>query len=157
RPPDPKRRHLGLNDPGALPLRPDDGFEVVAELNRPAFVYAIWIDEDGDVHPVYPWQPGHWDTRPPREEPVRELRRPGRGAGFFRGGQRPPGMAPVLRRAEDAPLPAGGARPAELGALPPQTAQHRRATVWFENGRVVTAERTRSAQFFDTVKLDDPV
>jgi hypothetical protein len=79
----PARQNLALDDPGALPLRIGDEFELVAELNRPAFVYVLWVTPDGSVPPIYPWQPGDWGRRPEREEPTQRLRRPEATDAFY--------------------------------------------------------------------------
>ena len=31
-------------------------------------MYRFWVGSDAKVSPIYPWKPGHWDTRPDREE-----------------------------------------------------------------------------------------
>src|SRR6185369_2474881 len=53
-----------LSHPLAMPLRTGDEFKIVAEVDRPAYLYLFWVDENGAGVPVYPWQPGKWGTRP---------------------------------------------------------------------------------------------
>jgi hypothetical protein len=151
------RRNLRLQDAGALPLRPGDGFAVEAELNRPAYLYVLWIDTDGQVQPVYPWRPGHWEGRPAGEHPAARLRRPEALDEFFPIEAGTPGMHTLVLLARETPLPPDVDLRAELGDLGRQTAQDVRAAVWFENGEVVRHERERGPVFFDARKADDPV
>ena len=46
---------------------------------------------------------------------------------------------------------------AELGAVPPQKSRTLQSAAWFENGRLVTDEPSRSAVDWDDEKADDPV
>jgi hypothetical protein len=151
------RQGLRLQDPGALPLRPGDGFAVEAELNRPAYLYVLWIDTDGQVQPAYPWRPGHWEDRPAVEQLVARLRRPEAMDGFYPIEAGTPGMHTLALLARETPLPPDVDLRAELGDQGRQTAQDIRAAVWFENGAVVRHERERGPVFFDTHKADDPV
>jgi hypothetical protein len=52
----PARQGLLLDEPAAVPLRPGDQFCIEAGLDRPVYVYVLWIDPDGQVHLVYPWR-----------------------------------------------------------------------------------------------------
>jgi hypothetical protein len=47
-------RFVSIREPGALPLRTGDRFQVEARLNRPAHVYLLWLDTDGRVLPLFP-------------------------------------------------------------------------------------------------------
>jgi serine/threonine protein kinase len=152
----PRRHNLRLNDASALPLKADDQYFVDVELNRPAFLYVLWIDTEGKVHPVYPWRPGHWDERPAEEKPVSRLRRPEAADEFYEVPKGPPGMESLLLLARDTPLPREVNLRAELGTLPRQREQDIRATVWFENGEVVRNETGRAGRF-DVKRRDDPV
>jgi hypothetical protein len=154
---DRSRRNLRLQEAGALPLRPGDEFAVEAELNRPAYLYVLWIDTDGQVQPVYPWKPGHWEERPAVEQPVARLRRPEALDEFYPIEAGTPGMHTLVLLARETPLPPDVDLPAELGDLGRQTAQDIRAAVWFENGEVVRHDRERGPVFFDAHKADDPV
>jgi hypothetical protein len=152
----PDRQNLRLNDVGALPLRPEDRFYVEAKLNRPAYLYVLWIDTDGDVHPLYPWKPDDWKGRPARERPVRRLRRPEALDDCYEVPKGTPGMETLVLLARETPLPPGVDLEAELGKLPKQTAQGRRATVWFENGEEVRDEPAYRGRF-DIKRRHDPV
>ncbi len=151
------RRSLRLNDPGTLPLRPGDEIAVEARLNRPAYLYVLWIDTDGRVQPVYPWRPGHWEDRPSQEAPLDRLRRPEALDEFFAVEPGTAGMQTLVLLARQTPLPSAVDLRAELGPLPRQTEQDLRAAVWFENGVAVQDETGRRALRFDVKKVEDPV
>ncbi len=51
------KRRAGIDEPGVLPVKSGDEFRIEVRLNRPAFVYLIWIDGQGNIAPVYPWKP----------------------------------------------------------------------------------------------------
>src|SRR5439155_14342868 len=62
-------RRLRLGDEGALPLRAGDKFRIEAKVTPAAYLYLFWVTGEGEAHPVYPWQPGKWGTRPEEEAP----------------------------------------------------------------------------------------
>jgi Domain of unknown function (DUF4384) len=130
----PARRGLRLHDSGALPLRPGDQIRVEARLNRPAYAYLVWIDSQGVAWPVYPWTPGDWTSRPPREMPVERLALPEvADDGWPMHGPR--GMETLLLLARDKPLPADVRLDVLLAGLPKQLCQDPQALAWFDNGR----------------------
>jgi serine/threonine protein kinase len=155
-PDNPARQNLFLEDAGALPLKPGDEFCVEAELSRPAYVYVLWIDTEGNVQPVYPWRPGHWESRPPHEEPVQRLRRPEQLDRFYKISRGPPGMETLVLLARETPLPREVDLRAELGDLPQPRAQNLQAAAWFHNGVPVRNRRNRAGSF-DETQRDDPV
>jgi hypothetical protein len=159
-PQDPARRGIGLREPGALPLRTRDQIRIAATLNRPAYVYLLWIDSEGQVLPVYPWRPGRWSERPAEESPCDRLSLPPRhDAGWPMGGVR--GMETLVLLARDEPLPPAVDLQAALGGLGRQPCQGASdaALVEFENGIAVSVakEQDRGPQFFDAEQIDDPV
>src|SRR5262249_16882540 len=101
RPGEPRTRRL--NDDRALPLKAGDGVAVEVELNRSAYLYVLWINTAGEVAPVYPWRPGHWEDRPDAEVPVRRLRRPEERYYPMKKGV--PGMETLVVFARETPLP----------------------------------------------------
>jgi hypothetical protein len=155
-PADRRRQNLFLDDPGAMPLRPGDEFCIEAELNRPAYLYVLWIDTDGQVLPVYPWRPSHWEDRPAEERPVARLRRPEPLDEFYKVSKGTPGMETLVLLARETPLPRDVDLRAELGELPRPAVQELRATAWFENGAPVRNRRGREG-FFDVTRRQDPV
>jgi hypothetical protein len=52
---------LSLTDAAALPLRPGDATRVEIELDRPAFLYVVYLDAAGKPWPAYPWRDSKWD------------------------------------------------------------------------------------------------
>ena len=148
------RQGLSIHEPGALPLKTDDRIRVEAVLNRPAYLYLVWIASDGQVSPVYPWHPGDWN------QPAKSERTTGRvslpeaiDTGWPVDGG--PGMETVVLFAE-LPLPQDVDLKSMLAGLPKQTLQDEHALVWLDQGDV-SASRTRGPKFFDAAQLNDPV
>src|SRR5262249_47157404 len=53
---DPGKRDLEIGkDFAALPVRNQEQLRLDARLNAPAHVYVLWLDSDGRVTPLYPW------------------------------------------------------------------------------------------------------
>ncbi len=154
-PSNPHRQYVRLNGSDVVPLKAGDGIAIEAEMNPPAYLYVLWIDADGTVDPVYPWEPGDWNTRPVDEQPVGRLLRP--ADGFYPLKPSAPGMETLVLLARETPLPQGVDLKAELGKVEPQTLQKLESTVWFENGAVVTKEQGRSAVGWNERKIGDPV
>jgi serine/threonine protein kinase len=152
----PRRQNLRLGDAGALPLKAGDRFAVLAELERPAYVYIVWIGADGEVEPLYPWTPGDWNSRPAEEKPIPSLRRPEALDDFYKLPTGTPGMETLVLLAGETPLPPNVDLRAELGTFGKQTEQDIRACVWFENGKEVRDRPGREGRF-DTTRIDDPV
>jgi serine/threonine protein kinase len=147
---------LCLDDFGAMPLRIGDQFCILAELNRPAYVYVLWINPDGSVQPIHPWRPDHWDERPGAEEKAQRLRWPAAADKYYTIKKDRAGMLTLVLLARELPLPREVDLRAELGELPVQKEQDLRATVWFENGIRAKNRRGREGMF-DEVRRDDPV
>jgi hypothetical protein len=59
---------LTLDAPGALPLRAGDYIRVEAESIRPAFLYVIYLDSQGEAAPLFPWREYKWDDRPAEQK-----------------------------------------------------------------------------------------
>lgn len=157
-PEDRLRSGLSLSATGALPLRVRDQIRIEAALNRPAFLYLIWIDSEGTAVPVYPWQPGDWDSRPPAAAQVRSLSLPQvADEGWEMRGS--PGMETLLMLARDEQLPADFDLASRFDGLGGQKMQDSKSLVWFVGGEVVseTSGQLRAPNFFDPQKIDDPV
>jgi hypothetical protein len=152
-----ERRDLGLRQEGALPLKPKDQIRVVARLNRPGYLYVLWINADGKVQPVYPWRPGHWEDRPAEERPVSKLSLPADQEGGWEMDQGRPGMETLVLLARSTPLPREVDLPQLTAHLPKQSMQNPLAAVWFENGVVVQTDAERAPNFFNVKKINDPV
>jgi serine/threonine protein kinase len=157
-------RRMRLIDEGALPLHPGDQFRIEAKVEPAAYLYLFWIDEEGIVAPLHPWQPpsrtgGGWHTRPPQEQKESALHLPPlewRGYTIQPGQE---GMLTLLLLARPDPLPLDDTQVQRLFAnLPPQRpVQDPRAAVWFENGTIVTNDQRRKRQWFEESVINDPV
>jgi hypothetical protein len=156
----PVRRGLRLHQEGALPLRPGDLMRVEVEMNRPAYLYVVWLGADGTVAPLYPWRQLRWDDLPAPQKQQR-LYLPEdveKDAAPLAAG--PSGVETLVLLARDAPLPAGADVAGlfrGLRQLGKQRTEVRAA--WFENGRLVLGENDDRArlELHRAVPLDDPV
>jgi hypothetical protein len=157
-PANPHRRDRRLDQPGTLPLKAHDLFRIEVKLNRPAYLYLFWIGADGRVVPIYPWAPGHWDSRPVHERKLDVLSLPpGAGSAW----EIPPGnpgletLALLVREASPLPRDIDLAR--RLVGLTAQVNQSLAAAVWLENGQEVAPDPDRAAAGLQTRKSNDPV
>ncbi|MDA1012832.1 MAG: serine/threonine-protein kinase [Planctomycetota bacterium] len=100
--------------------------QIKAKLDRPAYVYVLWIEADGSVTPMYPWQNFKWDQRP-ADKLVTEITLPDDRSGWEVGG--PPGIETIVLFARDEPLPRDFHAEQELGKFPsiplPETLKRR--------------------------------
>src|SRR5439155_23003064 len=55
RPPDRTVEPVPVSDPGALPVQSSGAMTIDVELDEPAFIYLVWIDAEGRILPLYPW------------------------------------------------------------------------------------------------------
>jgi serine/threonine protein kinase len=159
----PHRRGLFLHQLDALPLKVGDEVQVELFVNRPLFVYVVWINSAGKALPVYPWREFEWDQRPAEEQPLEGFKKLPEGAveDGWEMDQGVPGMETLLLLARRSKLPpeeetALKAALADVGAQPLQDGKTDVA-IWFENGAVVTAEAGRAPKAFDAQRIDDPV
>jgi hypothetical protein len=148
-----------MSQPRALPLRAADQVRIEAQLNRPAYVYLLWIDSEGKVSPVYPWTPGRWGERPSGELPARHLALPEKPDEGWPMQPGAPGMETLLLLARETPLEGTLDLNRLLSGLPRQAAQTSQALVWFVNGELITGsgDGLRAPKFFDPQQIDDPV
>jgi hypothetical protein len=158
-PANPRRRNLRLDDAAVLPLKAHDQFRIEGKLNRPAYLYVLWIGSDGKVGPIYPWAPGHWDRRPAEEAKTDRLDLPPRTDKAWEIPAGDPGLeAVVLLAREESPLPRDVDLARLLAGLPVQPRPGLDRAVWIENGREVTLDaHDRAAPSTKTRKSDDPV
>ncbi len=130
-------RGLALNEAGALPLRAGDWMRIEAEVDRPAYLYVIYLDAQGKASPMYPWRNYDWNNRP-AERPVASLHLPENplvdGAPLDPG---PSGIESVVLLVRPAPLsPEDHHTLARLFATVPSQARldPLRGAVWLEAG-----------------------
>jgi serine/threonine protein kinase len=166
-------RVFRLRDDEVLPLTLEDRVAVEVELNRPAYLYVIWINTEGKAQPIYPWTSGEWDEGPAEEKPMDRLRRPSDRDNFWGLQQHSPGggavgvpivlikprpgMETLLLLVREESWPAGVDLRGLLTGLPKPAMQNSLAAVWFEDWEVVQGEPKREPNFFDVRRREDPV
>src|SRR5262249_35850937 len=101
-------------DFAALPVRNQEQLRLEARLSAPAHVYLLWLDSDGRVTPLYPWNERKLVIRdaavPPPDRPAQaqvSLPLPGpdgRSEGYTMTGKS--GLETIVLLARRAPLPA---------------------------------------------------
>jgi hypothetical protein len=118
------KRGLRVQDWGALPVRNKERVQVDVRLSRPAYAYLLWLDSEGVVTPLYPWNDGkdivHKDLSfaPPEKPAVAMFRSPGvLDHGWKVGGRT--GLDTIMLLVRDAPLPDAVALADLIGRLPP--------------------------------------
>ena len=147
-----------MADSGVMPLRDNDWLRVKVDLNRPAYVYLVWIDSQGKAAPVYPWTPGKWLPLPSRQTREQRVNLPSAiDEGWPIKG--PAGMETLLLLARDEPLPSGFDVAKELADLPVQPMLDERSLVWFDHGTLVTKEQDqlRGVAFDEQARIDNAV
>ena len=152
------RRGVGIRDAAARPMHRSDQIRVKVAMNRPAYVYLLWVGGDGKVAPVYPWRPGDWRNRTEQEQPIDHLSLPPeQDRGWPMGGGA--GMETIVLLARDTPLPPTVDLESAAAGLQPQKVQSPDALVEFEGGHPVTEsmDHTRAPLFFDSQRIDDPL
>jgi serine/threonine protein kinase len=161
------RTYLRLGDPAALPLKAgSDHFRVEARMNRPAFLYLVWVDTEGKAGLLYPWDEEH-DRRPPDEQPAAELFWPTPLTASLLPAD-PPGTISLLLLAREDRLPPDVDVGRLFGDLPRQKSLSKQEAAWFEDGRLVQGEKGQQAIGFGpdrtkpraqegAVAIDDPV
>ncbi|MCC6123366.1 MAG: protein kinase [Pirellulales bacterium] len=155
---DPARRGLSLLKRQVMSLRPNDKVQIKADLNRPAYIYLVWIDSRGAAWPVYPWTRGRWDERPQKEiEQTRLSLPPAADEGWAMQG--PPGMETLLLLARAEPLPRDLDLKGFFTELPKAKPQNLQAPLWFVRGKRIPedADSTRGPNFSNTSRIDDAV
>ncbi len=145
---------LAIEHPDARPLRPGDGLRVQADLNQPAYLYLIWIDESGRAHPFHPGAPGDWGQLNASAEPVQSVVLPAADRGYSVQGDS--GMQTIVLLARSSPLDSGDALNEHFAGLPEQNVQDERVLVFWDGGQV-SSRADRAPNFFSTVEVDDPV
>lgn len=150
----PSRR---INRPENLPVSPGEFLRVEMELNRPAYIYVVWLDTEGHATPLFPWSDEDWQKRPP-EQPRTRLHLPEADGKAAPIGGGPPGIESLLMLVRDTPLPSDVDLKAVFAGLPAQQRADVAASAWFENGEVVRNEVDRGAvKLGQAVESQDPI
>ena len=104
-----EKQWVDIDDPAVLPVRQGHEFRINVLLNRPAFVYVIWIDGQGNVTPLYPWNLESdfpdWKPLEP-EKATAELTLPAGGDGKVLAIEGPGGVETLVLLVRDQPLSA---------------------------------------------------
>jgi len=158
-PEDKTRSGLSLDDPGALPLKIGDQVRIVVELNRPAYVYVVWIDSQGEASPVYPWLPGQWTQPAKKVARVMQLALPEEADRGWEMKDGPSGMETLLLLARNTPLPLEFKLEDQLSELPELTNQSSRALIWFADGVPISGPEDflRAPDFSAPQQIDDSI
>ena len=135
-----------------------DQIRVNVQLNEAAFLYLVWIDSEGQATPVYPWEPGNWQSRPNEERKTQTLSLPEIGDhGWPLTGAA--GMETLVVLARDTPCRGDQDLRNAFENLPLQPMQDPRSIAWFRDGKMLTEkqDRLRGPSFFDEARIDDPL
>jgi hypothetical protein len=111
---EPHKKMLQIGrDFGALPVINKERIRVEVSLNQPAHIYLLWLDSEGTVTPLYPWNLGPKIREkqlvfPPELPPRAEVISPAaqkdhKGMGWVMGGKS--GLDTILLLARRNPLP----------------------------------------------------
>jgi serine/threonine protein kinase len=138
----PAARRQNIRLPQAVPLSRRDWLRIEARLNRPAYLYLIWLDTEGKATPIFPWQDS-WDRRPAREQPRDRLSLPEKAGELAPLAPGPAGLETVLLLIRETPLTDAdhAALPGLFAGLPRALVPDLRAAAWFEGGDLVTPQR----------------
>jgi serine/threonine protein kinase len=120
-----RERHLiGVElgvDPRAVPVQAKDGVRVDVTFDQPAHVYIVWVDSNGGLIPLYPWNKGDkLNTRALGEvesEAVEAAGTPGTTTQGWECDDNA-GLETILVLAHRTPLPAGVSVGELIGKLP---------------------------------------
>jgi hypothetical protein len=107
RPPERAIEPLPVEQPDALPVRAGGIMSLEVRLNQPAYAYLVWLDCEGQVLPLYPWNPESLDLKdihqpPPTRQAAKLVYSPLLGGGWTFGKQG--GVETVLLLARRTPL-----------------------------------------------------
>jgi tRNA A-37 threonylcarbamoyl transferase component Bud32 len=131
------RQGVLLSDEQAVPLRPGDRVRLAVELNQPAYAYVVWIDAEGVVAPVYPWQLGDWRQLPSSLPAADTFALPQEATAGWPIRITRNGMETLLLLARRTPLPAEVSLATVLAELPQVTIAPRAHVVRFHDGHLL--------------------
>jgi hypothetical protein len=122
RPPARASESLAVEEAGALPAHSGGQMSLTVRFNQPALTYLVWIDPEGQVVPLYPWNHDSLEVRdvgqpPPTRRDAKIVFSPPFGMGWRFG--KKGGMETVLLLARRTHLDKGARLATLLGDLPP--------------------------------------
>ena len=155
---DQRRGEINKTDSSASPLRVGDKIRLSVFLSEPSFVYVLWLDPDGELLPIYPWENGDWQSRPDDEQRVDRLDLPSLLSTWTIGPGEAGAATVFVFGRRDRFLPEANIT-SLLPERSPQTGEPFSQVVWFENGKEVrsTARKTRAPGLTNPSPLADPV
>jgi hypothetical protein len=113
---------LKVDEPGALPVGEKDLVHVEARLNQAAYVYLLWLESQGEVTALYPWNEDEIvravTVAPPLRPPARIVHSPARVTKGWPVDDKE-GLETVLLLARRTPLPADRSLVKLIGEVPP--------------------------------------
>lgn len=121
------REFLLLEERGALPVRAGGQMSLQVDLTRPLCVYLLWIDSEGKVTPLYPWNNDKLTVTdanelPPGRRPSKVVLSPTIGGGWPFG--RRGGLETIVLLARATPLGADAALGTVFASLPATRMRH---------------------------------
>jgi serine/threonine-protein kinase len=164
-----RKRAVRVDEPGALPARSGEQVVVEARLNQPAHVYLLWLDGQGGVSPLYPWNDIRIDhdlAAPTPERPPQQVvysPTTGEFEGIAKGWKldNHDGLETVLLLARPTPLPADVDLAEVIGQLPPVPLRHpgELAVRGFNQGQPVDSLNLGENRGLETeaAAIDDPL
>jgi serine/threonine protein kinase len=122
------KRGIRVDEPGALPARNGEWVRLEAELNQPAYVYLLWLDGQGVVTPLYPWNDvkivNSLNTPPPQRPPQERVHSPPIGSNKGWPLDEHSGLETVLLLARRTALPAEVKLAQVIGKVAPARLRH---------------------------------
>jgi hypothetical protein len=122
RPPERAVEPLLVEEAGALPVRAGGIMSLEVQLDPPAYAYLVWLDTEGQVVPLYPWNHDTIEVTdvnqpPPVRRSAKVVYSPPIGGGWKFGKRG--GLETVLLLARRTPLDSGTRLGPLLGQFPP--------------------------------------
>jgi hypothetical protein len=114
---------LPIDSKGALPVKAGGSMTLEVHLAQPATIYLVWLDSEGQLVPLYPWNPERLDVTdinapPPQRRATNVLFSPVQLGGGWKLGDKS-GMETVFLLTRKTPLPEGTKMGALFDPLPP--------------------------------------
>jgi hypothetical protein len=122
------RDFLVVEEPGAVPVRAGAAMGLQVNYNQPMFSYLVWLDSQGQVVPLYPWNNDRVEVADANEPPPvriasKVVMSPGLGTGWTFGPRG--GVETVLLLARRTALGKDTHLGSLLGSLPPTSMRSR--------------------------------
>ena len=132
RPPDRGAEAVPIDDANALPVREGHIMSIQVEFNQPALAYLVWLDAEGNVTPLYPWNHDALTVRdidqpPPNRKATNVIYNPPIGGGWKFGSKG--GLETVLLLARRTHLEPGTQLGPIFATIPRAEMRHRQEVV----------------------------